>query len=248
MAPSSIHHKRRSYTVDEVVDAVFANDDSADKYMQSESSKSECESSESEEPVATPEPIRGNIVGRGPRATGDRSQSILWRAQIREAETRKLEERWKREDNPPVIPEFLDLVLDNNLYMYLTTQTNLYMTKYLEPHPDLLLHSHYRCWDRVSTTEMKEFLSLYLLNGIIKKPVIHQYWSTHPTLKTQLFNNTMPINCFQSILEFFHFNDNSQYSANDPNRDQLFKICLLVKDMTSRFKSVYTQTQPSIDR
>ena len=215
--------------------------------MQSESSKSECESSESEEPLAaTPEPIRGNIAGRGPRTTGGRSQSKLWRTQNREAKTRKLEERWKREDNTPVIPQFLDLVLDNNHYMYLATQTNLHVTKYLEPHPDLLLHSRYRCWDRVSTTEMKQFLSLYLLNGTIKKPVIHQYWSTHPTLKTQLFNNTMPINCFQSILEFFHFNNNSQYSANDPNRDRLFKICLLVNDMTSRFKSVYTQTQPSI--
>ena len=78
MASSSIHHKRRSYTVDEVVDAFFTNDDSADNYMQSESSKSECESSESEEPVAaTPEPIRRNIAGRGPRTTGGRSQSKL---------------------------------------------------------------------------------------------------------------------------------------------------------------------------
>ena len=63
MASSSrTHHERRSYTVDEVVDAVFADDDSADEYMQSESSESEYESSESEEPVATPEPVRGNVV------------------------------------------------------------------------------------------------------------------------------------------------------------------------------------------
>lgn len=127
--------------------------------------------------------------------------------------------------------------------MYLTTQTNLYMTKYLEPHPDLLLHSHYRCWDRVSTTEMKEFLSLYLLNGIIKKPVIHQYWSTHPMLKTQFFNDMMPISLFQSILDFFHFNDNSQYNVNDPNRNRLFKIRPVVEDLTRKFKSVYTLTQ-----
>ena len=73
--------------------------------MQSESSESEYESPESEEPVATPEPIRGNVVRRGPRTRGGRSQRILSRVQIREAATRKLEERWKREDNPPVIPD-----------------------------------------------------------------------------------------------------------------------------------------------
>ena len=53
--------KRKSYTVDEVVDVIFAGDDSADEYMQSESSESESESYESEEPVATPELIRGML-------------------------------------------------------------------------------------------------------------------------------------------------------------------------------------------
>ena len=98
--------KRKSDTVDEVVDVIFAGDDSADEYMQSESSESESESYESEEPVATPEPIRGNVVRRSPRTRGDRSQSILSWAQIREVEIRKLRERWKRQDNPPVIPVF----------------------------------------------------------------------------------------------------------------------------------------------
>ena len=134
---------------------------------------------------------------------GGSSQSILSRAQIRQAETRKLEERWKREGTLPVIPDFtvqtninadltddsqpfqfLDIFLDSDLYMYLTTQTNLYATQYLGAHPDLPPHSHYRRCQPVSTTEMKQFLSVYLLTGIIKKPVIHQYWDTHPMLKT----------------------------------------------------------------
>ena len=70
---SSTHHQRRSYTVYEVVDAVFADDDSADECMKSEWSESEDESSESEEPVAATEPARGNVVWRGPRIRGGRS-------------------------------------------------------------------------------------------------------------------------------------------------------------------------------
>ena len=67
-------------------------------------------------------------------------------------------------------------------------------------------------------------------------------------LKTQFFNDKMPGNHFQSIFEFFHFNDNSQYNANDLKRDQLFKTHLVVEDLTSEFKSVYTPTQQvSID-
>lgn len=150
---SSAPHERRSYSVDEVVDAVFADDDTADEYMQSESSGSS--------EVATPEPIGGNVVRRGPETRNWRSQRILSRAEIREGETIKLEERWKSEENRRVIPdfpaqssintdftddskslEFLDLFLDNDRYMYLTDQANLHATQYLEAHPDLPPHSH----------------------------------------------------------------------------------------------------------
>ena len=53
----------------------------------------------------------------------------------------------------------------------------------------------------------------------------------------------MPRSRFQSILDFFHFNDNSQYNVNDPNRNRLFKIRPVVEDLTRKFKSVYTLTQ-----
>ena len=121
--------------------------------MQSESSGSS--------EVATPEPIGGNVVRRGPETRNWRSQRILSRAEIREGETIKLEERWKSEENRRVVPdftaqssintdftddskslEFLDLFLDNDRYMYLTDQANLHATQYLEAHPDLPPHSH----------------------------------------------------------------------------------------------------------
>ena len=62
VSSSRTHHQRRSYTADEVVDAVFIDEDSAGEYMQSESSESQYKSCESEESVATPEPISGNAV------------------------------------------------------------------------------------------------------------------------------------------------------------------------------------------
>lgn len=80
---SSTHHERRSYSVDEVVDAVFADDDTADEYMQSESSGSS--------EVATPEPIGGNVVRRGPETRNWRSQRILSRAEIRDGKVRKID-------------------------------------------------------------------------------------------------------------------------------------------------------------
>ena len=86
---------------------------------------------------------------------------------------------------------------------------------------------------------MKKFIALYLLTGIIQKPEIGQYWSTNPIIRTPFFNEVMARNCFQSILEFLHFNDNSGYQPNDPQRDRLYKIRPVVEYLINKFKTVY---------
>ena len=50
----------------------------------------------------------------------------------------------------------------------------------------------------------------------------------------------MPQNRFQSILEFFHFNDNSQCDVDNPNRDKLFKFSAIVTYLVTKFKTVYS--------
>ena len=55
-------------------------------------------------------------------------------------------------------------------------------------------------------------------------------------------------NGFQSILEFSHFNDNSQHDVNNPNRDKIFKIRPVVTYLVTKFKTVYSpDRQVSID-
>ena len=93
------------------------------------------------------------------------------------------------------------------------------LNTYITAHNILPRYSRVRCWKEVTVEEMKQFLALYLLTGIIKKPEVGQYWSTSSVIKTPYFNDIMSRNRFQSILEFFHFNGNSQYDVNNPNRD-----------------------------
>ena len=49
----------------------------------------------------------------------------------------------------------------------------------------------------------------------------------------------MARNCFESILESFHFNYNLGYQSNDPQRDSLYKISPVVEDLVNKFKTVY---------
>ena len=111
-----------------------------------------------------------------------------------------LEEKWKREDQAPDIPPFtsasqikvdltedttpltfVELFLDDKFYEHLTFQTNLYAAQYITVHDIFACYSRARCWKEVTVDEMKQFLVLYLLTGIIRKPEGGQYWSTNVT-------------------------------------------------------------------
>ena len=137
----------------------------------------------------------------------------------------------------------LDLFLDDAFYDYMTAQTNIYADQYLAANPELPPHSRYRQWKPVTSAEMKKIISFYLLPGIIRKPLISQYWSTNPLIRTPFFNIAMPRNRFQSILEFLHFNDNTFYNPNDPDRDRLYQIRSVIEYLVSKFKTVYTTEQ-----
>ena len=119
------------------------------------------------------------------------------------------------EDATPL--NFLDLFLDDKFYEHLTFQTNLCTAQYIASHDILPQYSCARCWKEVTVVEMKQFLVLYLLSGIMRKPEVGQYWSTSSIIKTSYFNDFRSQNRFQSIPQFLHFNDNSQYDLNNPN-------------------------------
>ena len=168
----------------------------------------------------------------------------------------EIEHRWKQQDGTPTIPDtaeskinadlseeptpidFLNLFFDD-FYNLLVTQTNLYAQQYREAHPMLPRYSRARQWKDVSVDEMKKFLALYFLTGIVRKPELGQYWSTNPLIKTPMFNEIMSRNRFKAILDFLHFNDNFNYDPNDPNCDRLYKVRPLIEYLVSKFKSVY---------
>ena len=142
---------------------------------------------------------------------------------FKQQEQAKLEEKWKREDQAPNIPpftgasqinvdlpedatplNFLDLFLDDKFYEHLTFQTNLCAAQYIASHDILPHYSCARCWKEVTVVEMKQFLVLYLLTGIIRKPEVGQYWSTSSIIKTSYFNDfkSQNIPVYSSISSF----------------------------------------------
>ena len=151
--------------------------------------------------------------------------------------------------NNPSTGDFLNLFLTDEFFDILVEQTNLYAIQYKRNNPNLPPHSRANEWFDTTRVEMKQCIALSLLMGIVRKPEIAQYWSTNPLLKGSIFNSVMPRNRFQSILQFLHFADNSQFDPNDPDRDRLYKVRPVVEYLVNKFRTVYIpEDRISIDK
>jgi len=189
-----------------------------------ESSSSESEEDGTELPIELP--VK-RCRTRGGRTTRVVTPRITNRRKEKEEKEKELENQWEQVDHPPNVPKFtsecqvnatlpesltpldcLSLFFDDKFYTILVTETNRYAKQHRENNEQLPKYSRAQKWKDVTIEEMKEFLGLYFLTGVIRKPELNQYWSQNPLIKTSFFNENMPRNRFQTILQFLHFNDN----------------------------------------
>ena len=174
------------------------------------------------------------------------------------AKEAQLELKWSDQDSEPVIPpltgspelkvnlpveskiiDFVCLFLTDQFFEIISEQTNLYAERYIASHPDERCYCCSQLWVPTSRDDIRKFLALYLLAGIIQKPALSQYWSTDPLLQASVFNCVVSRNRFQVIPQFIHFADNTFSYPRDSNRDRLYKVPPIVEYLVDKFKSVY---------
>jgi len=99
-------------------------------------------------------------------------------------------------DNPESIAEIVSSVIDDDLILLLTEQSNLYHSQNAEKwkvSPKTLKLSN------ITPKEMRKFWGLIILMGQVRKDSIRDYWSIDPTISTPIFPRTMSRNRFESI-------------------------------------------------
>ena len=147
-----------------------------------------------------------------------------------------------RMDANSSVIDFVQLYLTDELFNLLVTETNRYAEQFLTA-VDETTHgnSYVGKWENVTVAEMKKFIGIVLLMGIIYKPSIPMYWSTDELYSTPIFSELMSRNRFQLILKFLHFNNNLDptYDIQDENRDRLHKIRPVLNLIRRQCKSVW---------
>ena len=145
----------------------------------------------------------------------------------------------------PVLPEDVDVsyfvhqFLPGRLFEHLVTESNRYADQYLRSHQPLPRHARAASWKPVTIPEMKKFLAIYFLSGIVRKSQVEQYWSTDSYSQTPGFGSIMSRDHFLAILQFLHFANNETAQAGD----RLAMLRPLTDMLTGIFQDLYVPCQ-----
>ena len=136
------------------------------------------------------------------------------------------------------VMEIVTLFLPEEFFNILVSETNLYAQQYFERVGVLQQHSRATAWFPVTKDEIKTFIGLTLLTGLVdKKGDIATYWTKDKTLATPFFNATMSRNRYQLLSRFLHCSDNNSRPANCT--DKLYKIRPVYDLLKRTWKDMY---------
>ena len=134
--------------------------------------------------------------------------------------------------------EFFELFFDESIISFIVEETNCYAEKYLESN-QLTPSSRSFNWRETNINEMKCFLGLILLQGIVQKPVEKWYWSKRPILSTPFFGQVMSEQRYALLMKFLHFEKQHDNTKKDQLNSKLRKIYEIHGMIINKFKTVY---------
>ena len=141
-------------------------------------------------------------------------------------------------DNPTAL-DFFRLYLSDDIVGHLVTETNRYADQFIAA-TVVPPHSAVNEWQPTNADEMRAFLGLSVLTGLVYKPRLHLYWSGDAVYKTDIFGQSMARDRYLLLLRFLHFADNDLIDTNDPDRDRLAKIRPIIDLIRDRCATVYS--------
>ena len=105
-------------------------------------------------------------------------------------------------------------------------------------------HARLGTWKDVNESDIKIFIAHLLVMSSVKKPALHNYWSTNSLSRTPFFGTYLSRNKFQDILWNLHVADTTNNPPPGmPNHDPLAKVRPLVTMCQNNFRLRYTPGQ-----
>ena len=152
-----------------------------------------------------------------------------WAVQINDFEGRsEINPNISFSGNRPI--DYFNYFCDSSLLQKIVEETNRYATQ-----NPITQSSHQRPWSPVTKTELKNFLSLSILMGLVQKGDLQSYCSTDFLLHTPIIGQIMSRDRYIHILRCLHFHDNEEIVNHS-----LVKIKSVIGHVQSKFLAVLT--------
>lgn len=131
--------------------------------------------------------------------------------------------------------EFFRVFFSNDLIKEIVQETNLYAVQKKPERPPVF-----------TEMDIKQYIGIIIYISMVHMPNTRSYWSEE--LRFAPIADVMPINKFEKIRQYIHFNDNHTFIPRDqPNHDRLHKIRPLVTHLNEKFQSITLEQHLSID-
>ncbi|GBN36326.1 PiggyBac transposable element-derived protein 4 [Araneus ventricosus] len=150
-----------------------------------------------------------------------------------------------RQSDDPL--DYFCLFFDDEVISFIAKETNSFAEEHFS-NLELTPSTRALQWKDVTSEELKRFISLLILQGIVQKPTEKWFWSKRPILCTPFFGNVMNEKRYSLIMKFLHFQSSNDSEDESPSNNKLKKIGKFHSMLMQRFQSTYIPKQDiSID-
>ena len=148
---------------------------------------------------------------------------------------------------------FFNQLFDNRMFTVMAEETNNYacqqITRIMGGRDQIQQIEHYShkrharlgMWRDVNESDINIFIAHILIMSSVRKPALHNYWSTKTLSRTPFFRMYLSRNKFQDILWNLHVADTTNNPPPGmPNHDPLAKVWPLITMCQNNFRLRYT--------
>ncbi len=124
------------------------------------------------------------------------------------------------EERPISFANIFEQMIDKKVIQLMVLETNRYAHQVID-NSNLARTSRMKKWTDTNEEEMRKFIAIIFITGIIKFPTIEDYWKLDSIFFHPIFHHIkMTYDRFSLILKNWHFSNNEEAS----NGDRLFKV------------------------
>ncbi|GFY24491.1 piggyBac transposable element-derived protein 4 [Trichonephila clavipes] len=143
--------------------------------------------------------------------------------------------------------QYFEYFFDNSMLELIVEETNVYAEQCFHSQKSKM-YSKQREWCATCKEEVIILLCIWIMQGIVKKPVEQWYWSKDEKLFTPFFRKLMSYRRYYYLKKYLHFPNNENYYPDTHPNQRLNKIWPIYSRINELSKNAVTLEQDvSID-